>query len=284
MGKIARTYTIMVVPERNGGRSYSLRVSRPVIIAALAQLIVVVLVVGLMLSKSAAVVRKIHYYYKLRSDNELLIRENNQLRSVRQVVGRMDSLAAYLERLSSAPGSAEAVALRAAQKAAVLAAADTAKTPGGEGEAEKRKISAGCGAAAINGNLGESIPSVLPVEGWITQPFSDDTASGEKAHLGVDIAAAEGGIIKAPASGTVIDVGVDKDYGNVFSIKHDGGFITRYGHCETIFVTKNEKVERGQTIALVGSTGHSTAPHLHYEVLKDGKNKNPMDFVTKKNP
>jgi murein DD-endopeptidase MepM/ murein hydrolase activator NlpD len=284
MAKIARTYTIMVVPERNGSRSYSLRVSRPVIIAALVQLTVVVLAVALMLSKSADVVRKVNYYYKLRGDNEILIKENNQLRAVRQKVDRMDSLAAYLERLSLAPGAAEAAALRAAQKAAAKRAPDdTERTPGDRDARSVEKTSES--GIRIAGSTGQAsvdqggVPTILPVDGWITQPFSDDSTSGEKTHLGIDIAAAEGGMIKAPASGVVIDVGVDKDYGNMFSIRHEAGFITRYGHCETIFVTKNEKIERGQAIALVGSTGHSTAPHLHYEVLKDGKNRNPFDFV-----
>jgi murein DD-endopeptidase MepM/ murein hydrolase activator NlpD len=239
----------------------------------------VMLAVVLMLSKSADVVRKIHAYYKLRSDNELLTNENNQLRAVSQRVGRMDSLAAYLERISIAPGAAEAAVLRAEQKAAAQASSSAAnwqEVPGGDtGKKAEGKPSVSPDLIAD-----ESIPNVLPVvDGWITQPFSDSSSSGEKTHPGIDIAATEGSLIKAPAAGTIIDVGTDKDYGNMFSIKHEHGFITRYGHCETVFVTKNQKVERGQTIARVGSTGHSTAPHLHYELIKDGRNRNPLDFV-----
>ena len=270
MNKIARTYTIVIIPERNGGRSYSLSVSRPVIIAGLVQAVIVVLVVGVMLSKSADVVRKIHSYYRLRSENEFLIKENNELRTVRQKIGRMDSLASYLERLAAPPGALETAPAKAGGNEAPPPGPDKPKP------VTSREVAPELGGADPSD---AAVPNVLPVEGWVTQQFNDDSSAGEKAHLGIDIAATQGATIKAPAAGTVIDVGVDKDYGNMFAIRHNGGFITRYGHCQTVFVMKNEKVERGQAIALVGSTGRSTAPHLHYEVLKDGKNRNPFDFA-----
>jgi murein DD-endopeptidase MepM/ murein hydrolase activator NlpD len=259
MGRIARTYTIVIIPEREGNRSFSLRVSRPVIIAGLVQAIVVVLVVGVMLSKTADVVRKIHAFYALRTENESLRKENAELQKVREKVGRLDSLAAYLERLALPSGMAGT---------GVATGASPADTAGG------KLADPGFSATDTAGT-----PDILPLDGWITQPYSDSAATGGAPHLGIDIAATAGTPIRAPAAGTVIDVAVDADYGNMFSIQHNGGFVTRYGHCEAVLVAKGEKVPRGRIIAKVGSTGRSTAPHLHYELVKDGKNRNPIDFV-----
>jgi len=63
------------------------------------------------------------------------------------------------------------------------------------------------------------------------------------------------------------------------TIRHDFGFVTRYAHCSQVLVSVRDRVNRGQTIALVGNTGRSTAPHLHYEVLKDGKHVDPADYI-----
>jgi murein DD-endopeptidase MepM/ murein hydrolase activator NlpD len=63
------------------------------------------------------------------------------------------------------------------------------------------------------------------------------------------------------------------------TIKHGYGFMTRYGHCLQVLVNKGDHVERGQTIALVGNTGRSSAPHLHYEIIKEGKNVDPQEYI-----
>jgi murein DD-endopeptidase MepM/ murein hydrolase activator NlpD len=142
------------------------------------------------------------------------------------------------------------------------------------------------GADTIRGEKGTppetrdaGIPELLPVEGWISQPFNTDAARGGPPHLGIDIVATSGKQIKAPAEGTTIDVKEDLYYGKTIAIRHAGGIVTRYGHCAAIFVARGERVERGQAIGLVGNTGHSTAPHLHYEVILNGKNIDPMRFA-----
>jgi murein DD-endopeptidase MepM/ murein hydrolase activator NlpD len=99
------------------------------------------------------------------------------------------------------------------------------------------------------------------------------------AHNGIDYAATLGTLIRATAPGVVEDVSNDTYFGKTLTIKHGYGFSTRYGHCSQIIVAKGDHVERGQTIALVGNTGRSSAPHLHYEVQKDGKNLDPTKYV-----
>ena len=107
----------------------------------------------------------------------------------------------------------------------------------------------------------------------ITQYFS-------WAHKGLDIANPLGTPIYAAESGTVIDAGWSTaGYGNKIDIDHGGGMFTRYGHASKLLVKKGDVVERGQVIALIGSTGHSTGPHLHFEVHVNGKTYNPLDYL-----
>ena len=95
----------------------------------------------------------------------------------------------------------------------------------------------------------------------------------------MDFAATLGTPIKASAPGVVGKIENDKYFGLLVTIFHNNGFVTRYGHCSQILVSKHDRVKRGQTIALVGNTGRSTAPHLHYEVIKDGKYIDPLKHI-----
>jgi hypothetical protein len=89
-------------------------------------------------------------------------------------------------------------------------------------------------------------------------------------HEGTDFPAAHGTPIQATAEGVVRRAGWDPEYGNVVDIQHKNGVVTRYAHAQAILVKEGEFVKQTQTIAKVGSTGRSTGPHLHYEVLRDG--------------
>jgi murein DD-endopeptidase MepM/ murein hydrolase activator NlpD len=88
-----------------------------------------------------------------------------------------------------------------------------------------------------------------------------------------------GNPIVAPADGVVTSVGADLDYGRLIFIDHGHGFATKYGHLKNVYVQKGEKVKKGQLIAAVGSTGHSTGPHLHYEVRIQGNPVNPIPYL-----
>ncbi len=99
-----------------------------------------------------------------------------------------------------------------------------------------------------------------------------------KMHTGIDIGAGYGASILAAAGGTVLRAGWNSGYGNYVVIDHGGGVQTLYGHCSALKVTSGQTVSRGQQIALVGSTGNSTGPHLHFEVLKNGSYTNPMGY------
>lgn len=102
-----------------------------------------------------------------------------------------------------------------------------------------------------------------------------------KMHTGVDYACKIGTPIRATGNGVVkrIKKSCCKGYGNMVDIDHGYGFVTRYAHMSKILVKKGQKIKRGDVIGEVGSTGTSTGPHLHYEVIKNGKKNNPVLFV-----
>ncbi len=126
-------------------------------------------------------------------------------------------------------------------------------------------------------------PAGRPVKsGWQSSgcceridPFTGKTAS----HMGIDFSGKAGSEIVAVASGVVTWSGSRFDYGNTVDIDHGNGYVTRYAHNQENLVAVGDKVEAGQTIALMGSTGRSTAPHVHFEVHKNGRRINPTRFV-----
>lgn len=125
-------------------------------------------------------------------------------------------------------------------------------------------------------------PSIWPVRGIITAGFGQriDPFSGEGVfHTGVDIAAPAGTPIRAAADGILFHAGPDANYGNEALIDHGYGLTTKYGHLRSLSVVVGEEVRRGQIIGTVGTTGRTTGPHLHYEVLVGGTPVNPVKYL-----
>jgi murein DD-endopeptidase MepM/ murein hydrolase activator NlpD len=126
-------------------------------------------------------------------------------------------------------------------------------------------------------------PSGRPVsEGYISSGFGErmDPFNGEEAfHKGVDFAAAAGSDVMAVASGVVTWAGPRDGYGVLIELSHGNGYITRYAHNSRALVNVGDIVQRGQALAIVGSTGRSTGPHVHFEVLKNDLAINPMAFI-----
>ena len=127
-----------------------------------------------------------------------------------------------------------------------------------------------------------SIPIGKPVQGWIASSYGYRISpfSGNRSmHYGIDIAAPVGSPIYAPADGVVIFSGTKSGFGKFLMIAHDHGIVTKYGHNSDLLVKTGERINRGDPIAAVGSTGRSTGPHLHYEVWVNGKPRNPYNFI-----
>lgn len=122
-----------------------------------------------------------------------------------------------------------------------------------------------------------------PVSGTVTSPFGErknPMGPGDDFHPGIDIAADQGTSIAAAAAGRVISAGTDGGYGNSIVIDNGNGVTTRYAHCSQIFARVGDTVAAGQTIAAVGSTGHSTGPHLHFEVRVGDTPVDPRKYLT----
>ncbi|MCB1663834.1 MAG: M23 family metallopeptidase [Pseudomonadales bacterium] len=122
--------------------------------------------------------------------------------------------------------------------------------------------------------------------GWMSSGFGrrNDPFSGRIAwHEGVDFAGKENSEIIAVAAGVVTWSGLRNGYGKLLEVNHGGGLITRYAHANKLLVKVGDVVEKGQTIALMGSSGRSTGPHVHYEILKNGTPVNPINYIKRKN-
>ncbi len=127
------------------------------------------------------------------------------------------------------------------------------------------------------------LPSIRPVDvGYISSGFGrrrDPFTGRMSRHEGVDFSARKGSKVYATADGIVRKAGYERGYGYTIEIDHGNGIITRYAHNAKLLVRRGQKVKRGDVIAYVGSSGRSTAPHLHYEVRVNGVPRNPLKFI-----
>jgi len=152
-------------------------------------------------------------------------------------------------------------------------------------EVERREVELGVLENVIlSRNLNEQIrPGGRPVrDGWISSYFGSrsDPFTGYTAyHKGVDFAGRAGAEVVAVAAGVVTWSRERYGYGKLVEINHGNGYVTRYAHSERNLVSIGETVQKGQAVALMGSTGRATGPNLHFEVLKDGRQVNPQKFI-----
>jgi len=129
----------------------------------------------------------------------------------------------------------------------------------------------------------EIYPEGRPIKkGWISSHFGyrKDPFSGKKAfHHGVDFAGKKGSDVFSVAAGVVSRTGRQAGYGAMVEINHGNGYTTRYGHNGEILVKAGDRISKGQVIAKMGSTGRSTGPHVHFEVLRNNRKVNPWKYL-----
>jgi hypothetical protein len=140
----------------------------------------------------------------------------------------------------------------------------------------------------LNKNLQKEVePSGRPItKGWLSSYFGMRThpLSGRREmHKGIDFAGSMGGQVIAVAKGVVTYSGKRYSYGNLIEIAHGNGYSTRYAHNSILLVSVGDTVEKGFQIAEIGSSGRSTGPHVHFEVIKNGREVNPMPFIRASN-
>ncbi|MEA2101934.1 MAG: M23 family metallopeptidase [Thermodesulfobacteriota bacterium] len=133
-------------------------------------------------------------------------------------------------------------------------------------------------------SLASHTPSTWPTRGWISSDFGwrkSPFTGRREFHKGTDIAARKGTPVYAPADGIVTSYGRNGGYGNLLVINHGYGLVSRYGHLSKTNVHPGQQVARGDNVAFIGSTGRSTGPHLHYEILVNGIHVNPQRYMLK---
>jgi murein DD-endopeptidase MepM/ murein hydrolase activator NlpD len=127
-----------------------------------------------------------------------------------------------------------------------------------------------------------ALPSRWPVRGPVNSGFGGRTSpwsAKSEFHSGLDIGAPIGAQVKSPAPGTVVFAGTHQEYGQTLIIDHGNETKSLYGHLSKLSVAVNQKVQRGETIAMTGNTGRSSGPHLHYEIQVKGQSVNPTSYL-----
>lgn len=270
MKKNNNHFTLMFIPGDNG-KTITFRFPKLVVYALLLVLTILLSALVVLVVKSGEIAAKMQLLTLVRLENDKLTKENDELRQIAKKIHHFDKVSRYLYNLAL-PSSSDRIRKANDTATYVQAGANVSNLEGGE--------FAPAGNSIVTNEKLNSFPNIIPVDGWITRHFVHDSVKIQnESHLGIDFAAATGTPIKATAPGVVGKIEDDKYFGKIISLIHENGFVTRYGHCSQILVSKHDRISRGQTIALVGNTGRSSAPHLHYEVIKDGKNIDPTSLI-----
>ena len=128
-------------------------------------------------------------------------------------------------------------------------------------------------------------PDLWPTPGYVTREFiAGDVSRGIRPHLGIDIAGPTNAALLAAANGRVVRSGTDDYLGNFVEIQHGLGYVTVYGHCSRIAVQKGDRIERGQVVAYLGQSGQASAPHVHFEIWREGEAINPRKLLAGEPP
>jgi murein DD-endopeptidase MepM/ murein hydrolase activator NlpD len=155
-----------------------------------------------------------------------------------------------------------------------------------EAQLREQELMETWGALSDRQSLLSAMPSIKPTHGYYSSLFGyryDPINGRPLLHAGIDIASPWGTQVLAPADGVVSFAGYDGGYGNLVAIDHGYGITTRFGHNSRLFVHQGQRVHRWDVISAVGSTGHSTGAHVHYEVRIHGLPVNPANYILQEN-
>jgi murein DD-endopeptidase MepM/ murein hydrolase activator NlpD len=225
--------------------------------------------------------------YSLSSDLDQVQNLTEKLRRISKL--GIDSLVSSDDGGKRAPASlnpsapSQSVALLAHATDEHLSLAERVEGVLKESQVREQNLLEAWGYLSDRQNLLAAVPSIRPVSiGRYSSPFGyryDPINGRALLHAGVDIAAPWGTAVRAPADGVVSYVGFEGGYGNLVAIDHGYGLTTRFAHNSRILVHQGQAVKRWETISVVGSTGHSTGAHVHYEVRLHGIPVDPMNYI-----
>lgn len=278
-------YRILVVPDDNDEpRAFSLSVRRWQILKIVGVLLVVHFIVGFIFYAK---------YYKLEKSSQKLAIVNMQLEEnntrINSMLANLEVMEDHQDRLRNILGLGAMNGNRPSPEVVIPEESRSVNLVPNY-EREQRGIPAADMIRSKHNfflkssksrlhDFEKSVPTLLPVEGVLSTDYQHRTYSDPVQHRGIDIAGNMGDIVKASADGIVLFSGWTYDLGNLMIIYHGDGFYTYYGHNQRCLMQRGSFVKKGQAIALLGNTGISSAPHLHFEIWKDGVPLDPKQFI-----
>jgi murein DD-endopeptidase MepM/ murein hydrolase activator NlpD len=262
-----RLNTIIIVPHSKA-KFFKFSISTKAVVATGVGVAVALVLSIFAIGYSGSAVSQRAEVHRLRAENTQLGDVNERLeQTISEVQGRVDTVAQG-DRMGSGglydrlPGSPEILEL--------------------QGDWISTRLSLVENTMVEQDQILSSTPSIAPVLGLVTDGFGrrPDPFTGRRAfHRGLDISARRGTPIVAPADGIVVFAGRNGGLGKTVRISHGFGFMSMYGHLDKMLVAPGDEVRRGDEIGLLGNSGRSTGPHLHYEVHVDGKSSNPLYYI-----
>lgn len=274
---------LLIVPEE-GAETRRVRIRRSWLVLGGWVLILVLLGVGFAAFKYSRMVQRAIDWSRLASENERLKEENRRIVRVAQEVEQSRLILVKILRSLGSKIDLNQLPLPEISQLPSLSASggvsdEVITTPSfSQGGGIVPAAQPGEGRIKV---IKEEYapPQYPPLRGFISRRFSDDPLFPQRGHRGVDIAGKEGQPVVAAGDGEVIFEGWSNDYGNCLIIAHKGGYVSFYGHLQRSLKSVPQEVKAGEPIGLVGSTGKSSAPHLHFEIWKDGSPLDPLRIV-----
>lgn len=261
---LRRGFSLIVAPHGTGNTvTFDLPANVGVVLFALAVIFFVgTALVGITYTKLAVLAVQAS---RLRAENEALRAENSKIQDIQAEMDKIEGLKRQIEAWAGIAEPEEA--------GPAASDADSWST-----NLWPRRYTYGIMKPFYAGLSAYPDGPVLPAEGWVSRGFS--VGSGTEAdHPGIDIVVPKGTPVRCALDGTVASAGWDDVYGNLIVVAHGDTLKTLYGHNEKALVKEGDRVAKGQVIGLAGSTGRSTAPHVHFEILKQGRPVDPAAYI-----
>lgn len=261
-----KTLSIILVPHNDANTKQYQLSYRSIYTAASAAILAAIVFVAV-LATYGSVLFRARQVSSLEDQNRKLLQQSAHVDSLRDELVRLQAMGIQIKKMLGLDLTQEDSVLVASLSPSVKSPAIWEDEDAGAGDEEQRQML-------------KAIPTVWPVKGYISREFR--STGGEKSkdyHPGIDIAVRENTPIQACAEGIVVTDNWDESYGNMLVIDHGFGIYTLYGHNARNLVKKGDRVARGQTIAFVGNTGNSTAPHLHFEIRENGIPVDPRVYL-----
>ncbi|MBN1983647.1 MAG: M23 family metallopeptidase [Chitinivibrionales bacterium] len=281
--KKRRTYTVLFVPDDNE-KPFSVRIGRYSLWCSIAAIALFIVGITLLLLNVGKIGIKLQMTYQLIIENRRLTEENEKLRSAAAAIVALDHTSGYLRRIIRSVGEyspeASLTKLTHGYQTATRArnplsdptfdttnlsdsvegtdALSTTLLASGRFMSEVENATGAAASANTSPDIDlKAIPNIPPCQGWIVRPFEKKNQLHGRSH-GVSFACRSGSLVSATAAGMVQDIAQDSVFGLIITVRHRGGFVSRYGYCKLAVVSPGDFVMRGQLIALVGSaSAHS---------------------------